>query len=67
MCWESKVMRYKIVIIVKHRSNYISVKILLLMVQGAESDQSSLIIVLFHNDFSPSGEQPEQRLLSHKL
>ena len=24
-------------------------------------------IVLFHNDFSPSGEQPEQRILAHKL
>ena len=24
-------------------------------------------IVLFHNDFSPSGEQPEQRILAHNL
>ena len=24
-------------------------------------------LVLFHNDFYPSGEQPKQRLLAHKL
>ena len=24
-------------------------------------------IVLFHNDFSPSGEQPKQCMLAHKL
>ena len=24
-------------------------------------------IVLFHNDFPPSGEQPEQRISAHKL
>ena len=24
-------------------------------------------VVLFHNDFSPSGEQPEQGILAHKL
>ena len=24
-------------------------------------------IVLFHNDFSPNGEQPEQRILAYKL
>ena len=62
MCWESKVMRYKIVIIVKHRSNYISVyyniKILLLIVQGAESAQSSSLIVLFHNDFPLAVSSP---------
>ena len=25
------------------------------------------VIVLFHNDFSTSGEQPEHRILAHKL
>ena len=29
--------------------------------------QEPFIIVLFHNDISPSGEQPKQRILSHKL
>ena len=25
------------------------------------------VIVLFHNNFSPSGEQPEHRKLAHEL
>ena len=38
-----------------------------IQVHVVHEQQGPFIIVLFYNDISPSGEQPKQRILTHKL